>query len=117
MKALGDAGVPVPKMLILHEENDVVGTPFYLMDYIRGRIFKDAGLKDVPKEDRREVYNAVIEAIAKVHSVDPTKAGLETYGRCLKYTRYDIPHYSFPPKTTVYRGMEIKTRNKQTSLV
>ena len=80
MKALGDAGVPVPKMLFLHEDTDVVGTPFYVMEYIRGRIFKDAGLKEVPKNQRKDVYKAVVEALAKVHSVNPADVGLENYG-------------------------------------
>ena len=81
MKALGDAGVPVPKMLLLHEDTDVVGTPFYVMEYIRGRIFKDAGLKEVPKNQRKDVYKAVVEALAKVHSVNPADVGLENYGK------------------------------------
>ena len=81
MKALGDAGVPVPEMLYLSEDSEVCGTPFYVMKYIQGRIFKDGGLKDAPKEDRKEIYNAVVEALAKVHSVDPVKAGLESFGK------------------------------------
>jgi len=75
MKALGDKGVPVPEMVCLSDDLSICGTPFYIMKYIHGRIFKDAGLKDAPKSERKMVYQAVIEALAKVHSVDPIDAG------------------------------------------
>jgi hypothetical protein len=51
------------------------------MKYIRGRVIKDAGLKDIPKEERKEVYNAVIEALASVHACDPIEIGLKSYGK------------------------------------
>ena len=56
MKALGTAGVPVPECLALCEDESVCGTPFYIMRYIHGRVFKNAALNEVPKEQRKEIY-------------------------------------------------------------
>ena len=50
MKALGTAGVPVPECLALCEDESVCGTPFYIMRYIHGRVFKNAALNEVPKD-------------------------------------------------------------------
>ena len=76
MKALGDAGVPVPEIMDLVESDEICGTPFYIMKYIHGRVFKTSHLPDVPKEQRKEIYFAVVEALAKVHQCDPVKIGL-----------------------------------------
>ena len=56
MKALGTAGVPVPECLALCEDESVCGTPFYIMRYIHGRVFKNAALNEVPKDQRKEIY-------------------------------------------------------------
>ena len=56
MKALGTADVPVPECLTLFEDESVCGTPFYNMRYIHGRVFKNAALNEVPKDQRKEIY-------------------------------------------------------------
>ena len=50
------SGVPVPECLALCEDESVCGTPFYIMRYIHGRVFKNAALAEVPKEQRKEIY-------------------------------------------------------------
>ena len=60
MKALGTAGVPVPECLALCEDESVCGTPFYIMRYIHGRVFKNAALNEVPKEQRKEIYLGMV---------------------------------------------------------
>lgn len=81
MSALGQAGVPVPTMRCLVEDESILGTPFYIMDFSNGRLFKDAGLAAVPKEQRKDCYKAVIEALAAVHKVNPLEIGLKGYGK------------------------------------
>ena len=49
MKALNEAGVPTPEILGLCEDSSICGTPFYIMKYIHGRVFKTAALTGVPK--------------------------------------------------------------------
>ena len=59
----------------------VVGTPFYLMDYVRGRIFSDAVPKGVNPDEMKAIYGSLNEVLQKIHSVDITKAGLDDYGK------------------------------------
>ena len=54
--ALEKTDVPVPKAFALCEDSKVIGTPFYIMEFLDGRIFEDAGFPGVTKEDREEMY-------------------------------------------------------------
>ena len=81
MEALKKNGVPIPEMLGLCENCDFIGTPFYLMGYVHGKIYKDPSLPGVNSETRRQIYNAMNQTIAKIHSVDVEKAGLSDYGK------------------------------------
>ncbi|WP_370576547.1 phosphotransferase, partial [Paracoccus sp. MC1862] len=48
--------VPVPRALLFHEDAALLGTPFYLMDFVEGRVFSDGRLPDLSPAERREVY-------------------------------------------------------------
>jgi aminoglycoside phosphotransferase (APT) family kinase protein len=80
-KALQDSGVPVPRMFLLHIEPDVVGTAFYVMEHVEGRVFHDCALPDVPAEERGEMYRSAAATLAKLHAVDVETAGLADFGR------------------------------------
>ena len=54
--ALEKTDVPVPKAYALCEDTQVVGTPFYIMEFLDGRIFEDASFPDVSPDERREMY-------------------------------------------------------------
>ncbi|UZJ53422.1 hypothetical protein CBS101457_002742 [Exobasidium rhododendri] len=73
--------IPVPSVYCLCEDVSVVGTPFYIMEFIKGRIFTDARMLSLPKEERKECWYSAIRTLAKLHKVDPTKIGLEKYGK------------------------------------
>ena len=60
------------------------------MKYVHGRIFKTAALTEVPREQRKEIYFAVVEALAKVHNCDPLQIGLEKYGKLDGYLERQI---------------------------
>jgi len=79
MKALGDHGFEVPKMLILCEDSTVIGTPFYVMNYVKGQI-SDNGLQKLPVAHRRPALLAIVNALAKLHRFDPVKLGLMERG-------------------------------------
>jgi aminoglycoside phosphotransferase (APT) family kinase protein len=81
MKALADSAVPVPPVLLLYEADDVVGTPFYLMERLDGRVFHDAALPGVSRENRRAMYFAMAETLAALHGFDWQGAGLADYGK------------------------------------
>lgn len=84
MKVLGLVGFEVPKMHVLCEDESVLGTPFYLMDFVEGRIV-DNGLLKLPLEQRKPAMLAIVKTLAKLHSYDPVALGLvnekDAFGR------------------------------------
>ncbi|KAI8089789.1 kinase-like domain-containing protein [Halteromyces radiatus] len=82
INALGQhSDVPVPKVYALCEDASVIGTPFYVMEFLKGRIFEDVRMLSLPYEDRRQCWYSALETLAKLHRVDFKAIGLETYGR------------------------------------
>lgn len=82
IKAVGEnSDVPVPKVYCLCEDNDVVGTPFYIMEFLDGRIFTNLRLPELSPEERRLCWKSIIDTIVKLHSIDYKKIGLGDYGR------------------------------------
>lgn len=81
LNALAGSAVPVPPVLLFHEADDVVGTPFYLMERLEGRVFHDTALPGVAPEERRTMYFAMAEALAALHGFDWERAGLADFGK------------------------------------
>ncbi|KAI8631448.1 acyl-CoA dehydrogenase family member 11 [Xylariaceae sp. FL1651] len=79
--ALGPTDVPVPKAYCLCEDESVVGTPFYVMEFLDGRIFEDLAVPGVSAEERTSLWRAAVYTLAKFHSVDFRKVGLESFGK------------------------------------
>lgn len=81
LKALAGSAVPVPPVLLLHEAEDVVGTPFYLMERLEGRVFHETALPGIAPTDRRAMYFAMAETLAALHGFDWQAAGLADFGK------------------------------------
>ncbi|KAK9414700.1 putative Aminoglycoside phosphotransferase domain-containing protein [Seiridium unicorne] len=79
--ALGTTDVPVPKAYCLCEDASVIGTPFYVMEFLDGRIFEDHAMPDVSPEERTELWRDAVRTLAKFHMVDFRKVGLENFGK------------------------------------
>jgi len=79
--ALEHTDVPVPRALCLCEDSGVVGTPFYIMSFVKGRIYEDPALPDVSPAHRREMWKSAVTTLAKFHRVSPQRVGLEDFGR------------------------------------
>ncbi len=94
LSALGGADVPVPKMYFFCEDRDVVGTPFYVMERMRGRVFWAPTLPEVPKEERRAIYFGLMEALAKLHTVDYKAVDLTDFGKPGSYFTRQIARWS-----------------------
>lgn len=94
MKALENTEVPVPKTVLYCEDASVVGTPFYLMQRVAGRVFHDASLADVSPVDRRPLYFAMADAMAKLHAVDPAQIGLSGFGKPGNYFARQIARWT-----------------------
>lgn len=100
MKAL-DGQIPVPKMRALCTDDDVIGTYFYVMDYLPGRIFRDATLPDQTPAERAAIYDELNATLAKLHQVDFEKVGLGDYGKPGGYFERQVGRW-----TKQYRGAE-----------
>ncbi len=94
MTALGRQDFPVPKTYALCEDDSVIGTTFFIMDYVDGRIFWDASLPEVPKEERKPLFHALIDTLADLHTIDVKKAGLADYGKPGNYFERQIGRWS-----------------------
>lgn len=94
MRALGGAGFPVPVMHGLCEDADIIGTPFYVMNFVEGRIFWDAWLPDLSPDERGAIYDASNAALAQLHAIDPEAAGLSEYGRPGNYFERQIGRWT-----------------------
>lgn len=81
MDALKSTPVPVPAMLAFCADETVIGTPFYIMPFVSGRIYKDNYLADMTPTHRRAAYRAFAEVLASIHAVDPLAVGLSDFGR------------------------------------
>jgi aminoglycoside phosphotransferase (APT) family kinase protein len=81
MNALGQQGFPAPTMHGLCEDDAVIGTAFYVMDFVEGRIFWDPYLPDLEPAERAAIYDASNATLAQLHSIDYEAAGLGDYGK------------------------------------
>jgi aminoglycoside phosphotransferase (APT) family kinase protein len=94
LRALADGPVPVAPVLGVCEDEDVLGTPFYVMAMVEGRIFWDATFGDVPVAERAAYYDAMNAAIAALHRIDPDAVGLADYGRPGNYFARQVTRWS-----------------------
>uniref|UniRef100_A0A7N6B241 Acyl-CoA dehydrogenase family member 11 n=1 Tax=Anabas testudineus TaxID=64144 RepID=A0A7N6B241_ANATE len=89
-KALFSAGFPVPQPLLHSTDVEVIGTEFYLMEHVKGRIFRDLRLPGVSPAERTALYVAAVEVLAKLHSLDLASLKLEGYGRGAGYCKRQV---------------------------
>lgn len=94
LTGLGPTDVPVPPVHGVCDDDGVIGSAFYIMGLVDGRIFWDAGFTEVPKESRAAYYDAMNATIAALHSVDVEKAGLSDYGKPGNYFARQIGRWS-----------------------
>lgn len=79
--ALEKTDVPVPKAFCLCEDDSVIGTPFYIMEFLDGRIIEDPSLPDVSPEERRQMWHSAVTTLAKFHRVSPDSVNLASFGK------------------------------------
>lgn len=92
--ALHEVGFPVAKIYGLCTDTSILGTEFYVMDKIEGRIFWDASFPDVSNEQRPLYFDAMNKTIAELHSYDPVALDLEDYGKSGNYFSRQIARWS-----------------------
>ncbi len=94
ISALCNTDVPVAKPYVLCQDPSVIGTDFYLMDFIDGRVLRGYELRDMTPNERGRVYAAMVEAIAALHQVDFRAVGLEGYGRIGGYMARQVDRWT-----------------------
>jgi aminoglycoside phosphotransferase (APT) family kinase protein len=92
--ALGRQGFPVARTYGLCLDEAVIGTPFYVMEMVEGRIFWETEFPEVPGGDRPAYFDAMNAAIAQLHLIDPDSAGLGDYGKPGNYFERQIGRWS-----------------------
>jgi aminoglycoside phosphotransferase (APT) family kinase protein len=94
LAALHHSDVPVPRVLHFCADPDVIGTPFYLMECLEGRIFRDLQLPGMSPTARGAVYAAMIETLARLHRVDWQALGLRDFGKPQDYLARQVALWS-----------------------
>ena len=112
MKALAGSDVPVPRMHVLCDDASVIGTPFFVMDYVEGRIFWDPALPGLSKQDRAAVYDEMNRVLAALHGIDPDAAGLGDFGRPGNYFARQLARW-----TEQYRASETRVLPDMNALI
>lgn len=80
-RALADTDVPVPRMRAFCEDRGVIGTPFYVMDRLEGRVLSSQSIPELPPAQRRACWLAMAETLARLHAVDWAALDLADYGK------------------------------------
>ncbi len=94
LSKLGAAGFPVAHVFGLCTDEAVIGTWFYVMDMVEGRIFWDASFPDVPRDERPAYFAAMNATLAQLHSFDPAAVGLADYGKPGNYFARQISRWT-----------------------
>ena len=85
LKALGGTDVPVPRVFALCQDEDVIGTWFYIMEYQDGKVHWEVNTGDYTPQERGQLWFAALNAQAKLHMVDFESVGLSDFGRHSDY--------------------------------
>lgn len=94
LQALHGTSVPVAQPLHLCSDLSIIGSMFYLMAFVDGRIFWDPSLPDATPAERTDIYIAIIDAMAALHTLDPAAVGLGDYGKPGNYFERQIKRWT-----------------------
>lgn len=94
MAALHPQKFPVPKPLLYCEDENVIGTAFYLMEEVSGRVFWEPDMPDSSAAERSAVYDSMNATLARLHSFDPAEIGLADYGKAENYVGRQVARWS-----------------------
>jgi aminoglycoside phosphotransferase (APT) family kinase protein len=94
MPALQGSAAPTPKPLHYCADRDILGTPFYLMERLNGRVFHEFATPGLEREERRALFGAMCAAMAAIHRLDYRALGLGDYGRPGNYFARQLKRWS-----------------------
>ena len=94
LSALHGSSLPLARPLHLCRDESIIGSMFYLMEFVEGRIFWDPALPDINAADRGAYFDAIITTLATVHAADVADVGLADYGKPGNYFTRQINRWS-----------------------
>jgi aminoglycoside phosphotransferase (APT) family kinase protein len=101
ISALHSTDFPVPRPVALCGDASVIGAPFYIMEMVRGRTLWDGALPDVPRGERTQIYNTLVDTLARLHNVVPATIGMANFGAPGNYFERQVRRW-----TTQYRASQ-----------
>lgn len=104
IRALHEAGFPTPQAHALCDDDSVIGSMFYVMGMVEGRIMWNGRLPDSDPAERAAIYDAQVDILARLHSLDPRAIGLADYGAQGNYFARQVARW-----TKQYRASETRT--------
>uniref|UniRef100_A0A8C1Z953 Acyl-CoA dehydrogenase family member 11 n=1 Tax=Cyprinus carpio TaxID=7962 RepID=A0A8C1Z953_CYPCA len=102
-KALYSVGFPVPHPVLYCTDTHVIGTEFYIMEHVQGRIFRDLRLPGVSVAERTALYVAAVETLAKLHSLDVSSLDLLGYGKGKGYCKRQVSTWTKQYKASAHK--------------
>lgn len=112
MRALAETDVPVPPVRVLCEDRSVIGTMFFVMDHVDGRVYADRTVPGVDAAHRRAVFDDMARVLARLHAVDIDAVGLGSYGRRGGYVARQIERW-----TSQYRAAGLNDEPAMEALI
>ncbi|MDP9421762.1 MAG: phosphotransferase family protein [Pseudomonadota bacterium] len=104
MSALGRQGFPVPRVHGLCEDEEIIGTPFFVMDLVEGRIVWEPTFPGLTPTERAAHFDAMNGTIAQLHGFDPEAIGLGDYGRATGFVQRQVARWSKQYESDVEAG-------------
>jgi aminoglycoside phosphotransferase (APT) family kinase protein len=104
ISALHEAGFPVPRPVALCEDVAAIGTAFFLMEHVDGRIFWDLRLPELPQHDRSAYYDSMNATLAALHNTDLAATELTTFGRAGNYFERQLKRWGAQYREDVLAG-------------
>jgi len=112
ISALHPTGFPVAKPYLLCEDESIIGTMFYVMECVEGRIYWGPTLPDQTPKQRSEIYDAMNETFARLHNMDWQKLGLEDFGKPGNYVGRQVARW-----TKQYKASETERIDEMEKLI
>lgn len=94
ISALYPASFPVPAPIAFCDDASVIGAPFYVMEMVEGRNFRDATLAELPPAERRSLFDAMVDTLARLHALDHEALGLGDFGRTGNYIARQVARWT-----------------------
>jgi aminoglycoside phosphotransferase (APT) family kinase protein len=104
LAALGRTDVPVPQMIALCEDAAIIGTAFYVMEFVQGRFFDHPLMEEVALADRSRLHFGAVDALARLHRVDIDAAGLAEFGPRSGYVARQVERWSKQYRSSLAAG-------------